>query len=112
MSRCDTSELTPLRIFLEVLKTCSRHIQTSNMNLAEHILTQSKRLCDTKVHLDKTCIDKGLVINKLHSRGHIHLLYDSTIESMLPDTLKAMGKIYFLQAPAAHEGTIRNLLKP
>ena len=87
MSRSNASELTPLGMLLEVLQTCCWNIQTGDMNLAKHILTQFKRCGDTQVHLYKTRVDKSLIINKLHCRRHIHLLHNSAIESMLPNTL-------------------------
>ena len=105
----DTPKFAPLGIIFEVLETCSWNIQTGHVNLTEHVFSQSKRLRDTKIHLNKTCIDKSLIINVLHRCWHIHLLHNRTIKSMFTDTLQALWQVDFLQPPTAHEGAIWNI---
>ena len=105
----NTSELSPFRIFLEVLKTCGRNIQTSHMNLTEHVLAQRKWLIDMKIHLHQARINKSLIINELHRSGHIHFLNDSSIKCMLTNALQSLWKIYLLQSPTSHKGSIWNL---
>src|SRR5574344_467025 len=102
----DTPKFPQLRMFLKVLKTCGRHIQTSDMNLTEHVFSQFKGLGDTKIHLHKTCIDKRFIINVLHRGWHIHFLNNCTIKSMLAYSLQTLRQIDLFKSPTTHKCAI------